>query len=166
MEWDGKTAKMVKDELDADVEDGRYVSEGYNTYTADQLMECDYPIGYEQIDLDEKQPDHCHFINGDREIMIQQISYTDEVDQFEKDENYHIYDGLWLRDDVTEYFKNFKTYVGIKERKGVKKAGYVLLFESNLADRSYKIEVYGIGNMSDIAIDAYFVMNHFDVVWY
>ena len=166
VEWDGKVARMVKDKLDADVEDGRYVSEGYNTYTADQLIECSYPIGYEQIDLDEEQPDHCHFINGDCEIIIQQISYTDEVDQFEKNENYYIYDRVKLRDDITEYFKDFKTYVGIKELKGVKKAGYVLLFKSNLVDRSYKIEVYGLGNMSDIAIDAFFVMNHFDVVWY
>ena len=38
--------------------------------------------------------------------------------------------------------------------------------KSNLTDRSYKLEVYGVGNMSYVGIEAGIVMNGFRVRWY
>ena len=165
--WDGESATMIDDELDSfDIVDGRSVSEGSKTYTVDMLIECVYPADFEQVDVDENEPDKCHFISKDDEIYVQQISYADEISRFKDDDNYIEIDSLGIREDMLKYFKDYKTFVGIKEINGVKKAGYVLLFESALADRSYKIEVYGLGNMSIITQEALFVMNQFWVLFY
>lgn len=66
-----------------------------------------------------------------------------------------------------KHFRDYKTYVGVKEIDETKKAGFVLLFEndSEIADRSYKVEVYGMGNMNRIKKVALTVMNSFLVLW-
>jgi len=106
------------------------------------------------------------FISNDDEIYVQQISYADETSILKEDDNYIEIDSLGIREDRLKYFKDYKTFVGIKEINGKKKAGFVLLFESALADRSYMIEVYGLGNMSIINQEALFVIDHFEVLWY
>ncbi len=165
--WDGESASIIDDAFDSfDIEDGRSVSEGSKTYTADMLIECVYPADFEQMNIDEHEPDNCHFSSKDDDIFVQQISYSDELDVFMNDDNYKAIDLIGLREDRLKYLENYKTFVGIKEINGVKKAGYVLLFKSALADRSYKIEVYGLGNMSNINQEALFVMNAFEVLWY
>lgn len=166
VKWDGNRASTEEDELDSnDIVDGRSFSSGTKSYRVEKLIECYYPNDYEQVDIDEEYPDNCHFTNGSRDIFVSQIQYSDEIAQFDNDENYRE-EIINLREDRTKYFKNFKTYIGLKEIDGTKKAGFVLLFESDLADRSYKIEVYGLGNVNSIKAEAISVMNKFDVLWY
>ena len=46
------------------------------------------------------------------------------------------------------------------------KAGYVLIFDSNLDDRDYVIECFGLGNMDVLKEKALYVMNRFEVLFY
>ena len=54
VEWDGETARMVKAGYDSDVDDGKSGPTCNNRYTADQLIEFDYPYEFEQVDSDEE----------------------------------------------------------------------------------------------------------------
>ncbi len=165
--WDGKEAAISEDNLDLDnILDGRSVSEGIEKYTADKLIECNYLIGFTQVDIAESHPDCCHFVNGKDEILINRVNYVEEVAHIDEDDNYMEIDFMGIRENRMKYFKNYKTYLGISELSGEKKAGFTLVFESELADRSYKIEVYGIGNMSELKSEALEVMNGFDVLFY
>ena len=45
-------------------------------------------------------------------------------------------------------------------------AGFILIFESELADRAYQISCSGIGYIKDIQTNSIDIMNHFDVLFY
>ncbi len=165
--WDGTDSSSEEDEEDdPEISDGRSGPGTYQTYLAEQLIECIYPEEYEQINQDPDQPDSCHFVKGDTEIFVSPISYTEEKAGLEEDENYVETDSFRPSENATKYFENYATFVGIREIDGVKKAGFVLILESNLAQRSYKIETYGLGNMTEIAMAEVFVVNGFDVKFY
>lgn len=165
--WDGKEAVLKEDNLDFDnIVDGRSVSEGPEKYTVDKLIECTYPVGFELVEIDEARPDCCRLTKGKNEIIVSRVDYEEEINQIDEDQRYIEIDFMGIQENRIKYFKNFKTYIGICELSGEEKAGYILVFESKLADRSYKIEVYGIGNMSELKSEALEVMNGFDVLFY
>lgn len=167
--WDGNAATMVDDEFDdPDIVDFPMLIKGSKNYRVDKLIECIYPETFELVDIDSDQLDKCHFIDEEHEleIFIQQIDYGHEVKSCDSNLDYKKTDKSILADYQTCYFKKYKLYIGIKEINEIKKAGYVLLFESDLADRSYMIEVYGLGDMEVIKENALFVMNGFHVLWH
>lgn len=165
--WDGESAVTEDDAQDAaGVDDGGYGFETFDSYVADQLIECVYPTGFEQVSVDAAQPDKCHFAKDDDELFVSPVDYEAETALYDGDDNYIEIDNMGLREDTTKYFTNYKTYFGMKELGGVTKAGYVLIFESNLADRSYKVEVYGLNNMSAVKVEALEIMNQFEVLFY
>jgi len=156
--WDGEKAAIVEDPN---------TSEGESCiqdYEAEGLISFSYPEDYQQVEKDEQNPDHCHFSGSDTEILTEQIDYEEEVGQFDADENFRACDKLWIREDRKSRFKNHKTYIGVREFDGVKKAGFVFLFESASTDRSYKIEVYGLGDVLEVRLVAYGVVNTFSVL--
>ncbi|MBR6404060.1 MAG: hypothetical protein IKS48_11805 [Eubacterium sp.] len=166
VEWDGDSAKIIDDELDQpDIDDGRAGEYASYDYKVDKLIRCSYREGFTLDEVDESEPDKCHFTDGNIEIFVTPIDYASEESSFSNDVNYKEMQ-LNLKDDVTKYYETHKSFFGLKDIDGTTKAGYVLIFKSNLADRSYKIEVYGTGNMTDVAIVAYAFINEFDVDFY
>ena len=100
------------------------------------------------------------------EIFIERINYSETVKAFDNNPNYVEIDGTQLSEHQTKYFKSYKLYSGIKEMNAEKKAGFVLVFDSELDERAYMIEVYGQGNMNLLRIKAFFVMNNLEVLFY
>jgi len=165
--WDGSKATKIEDELaDSEITDGRYFSDALSTYRADMLIEVAYSSNFKLVDVNEKEKDNCHFVDGDYEIKINQIDYDKVSEELESSKNYRKTDSVFLHDHKTKYFERYELFVGLKEMDGVMKSGYTLILESNLDERSYIIEVYGLGNMNVINSEACIVMNNFGVLWF
>lgn len=162
--WSGSEASFVDDEMDsADISDGRNVMPALATYRVDMLIECSYPENYTLV---ESHDDILHMSDDDKVIYIAPVDYEKGVELYDNSSSYVEYTTRKLNSYQTEYFKNYKLYTGIKEINGKLLAGYVLVFDSALAERAYAIEVYGTGNMEDIRRDAFCVMNKFEVLFY
>ena len=165
--WNGASAEIKVNENDKDrtgMDDGQII-EAVEHYRAKELISFRYPVGYELNVIDDRS-DKCHLVGDDTEIFISPIDYEEEVKKIDEDENYVVTESLVISEDRLETYKNYKTYVGIKEINDTKKGGFVLLFEngSENAHRSYRVEVYGIGNMDYVKVVAGTVINHFRVL--
>ena len=164
--WDGKSASFEDDEFDStEINDGRNSVSGEKVYTADELIECRYPDEFEMKEISEQARDECHLISGDDEIFFRQINYDKAVVEYDNDVDYIELDKSQLSEHQTKYFTSYKLYFGTKEFDGVDKAGYVLIFDSNLDDRDYVIECFGLGNMDVLKEKAFYVMNRFEVLF-
>lgn len=164
--WDGTSAKIRENNDDAnDRDDGKYI-EAIKPYKAEDLIAFNYPMGLEQVDIIDDQPDICHFTGKNVDIFICPIDYEEESERLDESVNYSVLESMGIREDTLYFFKDYKTYVGIKKLNESEEAGFALLFinDSEIANRSYKVEVYGMGNMDYVKEVALTVMNSFRVL--
>lgn len=165
--WDGNKASVIDDEMNSfDIDDGGYVSENPPKYREEMLIEFRYPEGFKQVDVNPDELDNCHFTDGDDEIIVKQINYEEMAAAIENSDDYKQTDSVHIQDYRSKYFDKYMLYVGLKDFDGITKAGYTLIFKSALDDRSYIVEVYGLGNINSIKAEAALVMNSIDVLWY
>lgn len=167
--WENESAFPIEDRLDSsEINDGYVGVTEATIYRADLCIACEYPSEFVPDDVDENVPDKLHLVNekDKEEIFIERINYSETVKAFDNNPNYVEIDGTQLSEHQTKYFKSYKLYSGIKEMNAEKKAGFVLVFDSELDERAYMIEVYGQGNMNLLRIKAFFVMNNFEVLFY
>lgn len=167
--WDNGIALSAEDELDSiEMNDGYVGVTESKIYKSDLCISCVYPSEFTLEPVDESVPGKLHLINekNNEEIFVEQINYYETIERLDNDSNYLEINQFMLSEHQTKYFKDYKLYTGIKEFDAVKKAGFVLVFDSDLDDRAYIIEVYGQGSMNLLWIKACFVMNRFDVLFY
>ena len=152
--WDGKSASMVEDEFDSlDISDGRGMITGTERTGIPDVFELNYPNSIENVVLTSDSEEDYHLTADVVDIRIQLVDFHS---------NKQI-DASILSKHQTKYFEDYKLYVGLIKTEEETYAGYTLLFESNLNNKSYMISVAGIGNLEDIKMNALYIMNHFDV---
>lgn len=165
--WDGSKASVVDDEMNSfDIDDGRNVSENPQTYREEMLIEVKYPEDFKQVDINPEELDNCHFTDGDCEIIVKQIDYEEMATAIENNDDYMQTDLVHIQDYRSKYFDKYMLCVGLKDFDGITKAGFTLIFKSALDERSYIVEVYGLGNINIISDVSALVMNSIDVLWY
>lgn len=162
--WDGKSASMVEDEFDSlDISDGRGGITGTERTGIPDVFELYYPDSIENVVLTSDSEEDYHLTTDVVDIRIQLVDFHSKQEELKEDSSYKEIDGGILSKHQTKYFENYKLYVGLIKTGEETYAGYTLLFQSNLNDKSYMISVAGIGNLEDIKINALYIMNHFDV---
>lgn len=165
--WDGSHAVMREDPLDiADIQDGRYVIEGVQKVTIPDTFEFSYPNALENVVVESKKEEDYHITAKDYDIQIKRIDYEEEKEKIASDPAYVRIEEEVLSPNQTKYFKSYELYEGIVNTSGGTYAGYTLLFESELDHRAYLIGCSGIGYLYDIRQVGFYIMNHFDVLFY
>ena len=162
--WDGKSASMVEDEFDSlDISDGRGMITGTERTGIPDVFELNYPNSIENVVLTSDSEEDYHLTADVVDIRIQLVDFHSKQEELKKDSSYKQIDASILSKHQTKYFEDYKLYVGLIKTEEETYAGYTLLFESNLNNKSYMISVAGIGNLEDIKMNALYIMNHFDV---
>lgn len=164
--WDGTSAKEVADEQDSsDVQDGRWNIEKCETITVEDMFEFIYPGDIDEVTLRSVMPENYHMSAPDLDVRIQQIEYDEAIKAAEKRTSLRKVEGEELSQNQTKYFKDYALYLTVTDTGKENYAGYQLFFESNLTDRAYSISVTGLGNMDDLKVTAFYIMNHFEVLF-
>lgn len=165
--WDGESASVVDDELDqSDIDDGRNVFTGATTVKLPLNFEYSYPNELEDVTVVNDDAKDYHVNAKDYDIRIELVDYNNAVEKMAVNDNYIEIDKSALSANQTKYFDDYHLYRGIVNTANGDYAGYVLLFESNLADRQYKISCSGLGLVERIRMTAFYIMNHFEVLFY
>lgn len=165
--WDGEKAFVKNDPYDEkDIDDGRFVIEGKKTVLMPQVYQLEYPDSLQNDIVEKDSEEYCHITAEDFDICIELIDYEDRKKVLDNNHNCEIVKEEILSKNQTKYFKRYEVYSGIIDADGKNYAGFILIFESELADRSYQITCSGIGYMKDIQKNAIYIMNHFDVLFY
>lgn len=164
--WDGTQATVIDDVYDStEISDGRFEMSGREIATVAGVFEFAYPNTLKQVSIKSGQAEDYYLTAENVEIRIQQIEYASEKKNLDENLKYRNIDASSLSEHQTKYFNQYALYMGMVDTDEGCYAGYTLVFESNLAKRSYRISVDGIGNMADIKATAVYVMNHFDVLF-
>lgn len=165
--WDGKAASVVEDQFDQnDIEDGRSVINGATSVKLPLLFEYSYPNHLEDVTVVSDNAENYHVKAKDYDIRFELVDYKNAVEELKQNNNLREIDKSNLSENQTKYFKDYHLYQGIINTQSGDYAGYVLVFESNLDDRQYKISCSGLGLIENIKITAFYIMNHFEVLFY
>lgn len=165
--WDGEKASVKEDPYDVkDMDDGRFTIEGKQTVSIPQVYQFEYPDSLQNAVVEKDSEEFYHITAQDFDICIELIDYDEREKILNDEDNYEIVEDEILSKNQTKYFKRYALYRGVVDADGKDYAGFVLIFESGLADRSYQISCSGIGYMKDIQINSTYIMNHFDVLFY
>lgn len=165
--WDGESASVIDDELDqSDIDDGRNVFTDATTVKLPLIFEYSYPNELEDVTVVNDDAKDYHVTAKDYDIRIELVDYNNAVEKMAENDNFTEIDKSALSANQTKYFDDYYLYRGIVNTANGDYAGYVLLFESNLDDRQYKITCSGLGLVERIRMTAFYIMNHFEVLFY
>lgn len=165
--WDGKKASVIDDEFDsAQIDDGRTLGEGYETAGVPDMFSFQYPNDMKLAEIKSESAEEYCLEAENLEILVRQIDFEKETEAMKNNTNYQMIATEFFPEYVTKYFEQYQLYIGFTDTQNARYAGYTLLFQSNLADRSYQITVAGIGNMEEIRLRALYIMDHFEVLFY
>lgn len=165
--WDGEKAVVKDDPYDVkDIDDGRFTIEGKQTVSIPQVFQFEYPDSLQNAVVEKNSEEFYHITAQDFDICIELIDYDDRKKILNENRSYEIVEGEILSKSQTKYFKRYELYRGVVDTNEKDYAGFVLILESELADRSYQISCSGIGYIRDIQKNSIYIMNHFDVLFY
>ena len=156
--WDGESASVVEDELDqSDIDDGRNVFSGATTVKLPLIFEYSYPNDLEDVTVVNDDAKDYHVTAKDYDIRIELVDYNSAVEKMAENDNFIEIDKSALSVNQTKYFDDYHLYRGIVNTEQGDYAGYVLIFESNLDDRQYKITCSGLGLVERIRMTAFYI---------
>lgn len=165
--WDGSKATSEEDELDdLSIDDGRGVIDGTQTITIPMVFEFEHTNSLQDVVVESDNEEDYHIEAKNYDIRIERIDYEAEKENMASDSNFVQTTEIVLADYQTKYFKEYELYYGIVQTDRGTYAGYSLIFDSALDDRAYRITCSGIGCMEDIRTEAFYIMNHFDVLFF
>lgn len=165
--WNGKEAIVKDDPYDVkDIDDGRFTIQGRKIVSIPQVFQFEYPDFLQNVAVEKDSEEYYYIASQNFDICIELIDYEDREEVLDSNLNYKIVEDEILSKDQIKYFKRYKLYRGVVDTNDKNYAGFILIFESELADRAYQISCSGIGYIKDIQKNAIDIMNHFDVLFY
>ena len=162
--WDGMEASLKEDKFDEKgISDGQSVIEGTEEIIVEGAFSFPIDIAHEKATVVRDEAEHYIVEIDHYVVMVELIDYAEVKAQMEKSVNYEKTTEIPLMNYQTMYFKQYETYCGIITIEDKHYAGYSLILDSGLADKSYRVSVCGTGYLNTIQSEASNIMNHFDV---
>lgn len=165
--WDGSKATFEEDVYDdPNINDGRAVIEGTQSIKIPLVFELVYTNYLKDVVVENDNEENYHIEAKNYDIRVELIDYKEEKEKMASDSNFAQIIEPVLADYQTESFKEYELYSGIVTTSRGDYAGYSLIFDSALDNRAYRVTCSGIGCMNDIRQEAFYIMDHFDVLFF
>lgn len=149
--WNGKSASIIKDELDTE----KTAGDRYSYWNTKLYVSGDKMWSFYYIDLKDDPETIIHddsftLLSDTEYIKAQKADFKQECLFLEKSEFMRSFDDEALDKIASQSeFQSFRYAYGLKTIENSTYAGYTAVFTSKYGD-SYKIDYYGIGNMENI----------------